>query len=77
MKTLIGAIALGILAVISYLAVVAFSGLAIATANSWVLGGNFSDAWHMTWSHQLIVVLWFVIFFVAFRFGSRRPAKRQ
>lgn len=77
MKTLIGAIAIILFAALAYVSSVAFSGLAIATANSWILGGNFSDAWHLVWSRQIIVFAWFIIFFVAFRLVIRYQPKRK
>ena len=62
MKFFVGLFILAVAVFMIFMATVAFSGLAIATANSWILGGNFSDAWNSVWERKFIVFGWSMLF---------------
>jgi hypothetical protein len=63
MKTVFGFIMLLLLAVAFFFITVSISGLAISTANSWILGGNFSDAWSLVWERKFVVFGWTILFY--------------
>lgn len=74
MKFIIGFLSIVAAAIVVFFATVAFSGLAIAAANSWILGGNFSDAWSSVWSRKFVVFGWSILFLgpISFRSASSR-----
>jgi hypothetical protein len=37
--------------------------LAISASNSWILGGNFSDAWSLVWDRKFVVFGWTILFY--------------
>jgi len=63
MKTVFGFIMLLLLAAAFFFITVSISGLAISTANSWILGGNFSDAWSLVWERKFVVFAWTILFY--------------
>lgn len=63
MKTVFGFVMLLLLAVAFFFITVSISGLAISTANSWILGGNFSDAWSLVWERKFVVFGWTILFY--------------
>jgi hypothetical protein len=52
-----------LLAAAFFFITVSISGLAISTANSWILGGNFSDAWSLVWERKFVVFAWTILFY--------------
>ena len=62
MKIIAPLTAIAILVFFFFISIV-ISGLAISTANSWVLGGNFSDAWSIVWQKKFVVFGWSMLFF--------------
>jgi hypothetical protein len=63
MKTVFGFVMLLLLAAAFFFITVSISGLAISTANSWILGGNFSDAWSLVWERKFVVFAWTILFY--------------
>ena len=63
MKTVFGFIVLMLLLVAFFFVTVSISGLAISSANSWILGGNFSDAWSLVWDRKFVVFAWTILFY--------------
>lgn len=39
-----------------------FIALAVGTANSWILQGNFTDGWNAVWGRWLIALGWGILF---------------
>jgi len=70
MKIIIGFITFLLLMVVFFFMTVAISGLAIGSANSWILNGNFSDAWSMVWEKKFVVFGWAMLFFSAIAITS-------
>lgn len=63
MKIILGLIVFLFLAAVFFFVTVAVSGLAISSANSWILDGNFSDAWSSVWQKKFVVFGWAMLFF--------------
>lgn len=63
MKTALGILMSVVIVVISFFLIVLISSLAIASANSWIIGGNFSDAWNLCMEKKFIVFGWAALFF--------------
>lgn len=46
-------------------------GLAVGSANAWILQGTFSDGWHAVWDRWVQSLGWSLIFLAVWR-GARR-----
>lgn len=62
MKILLGFISAAVLLLIFFFITVSIGSLAIASSNSWIIGGNFSDAWSLCWDRKFIVFCWSLLF---------------
>ena len=60
--------------VVSFFICVSIAGLMIGSANAWILGGSFSDAWHLAWENKFVAFAWFILFVIinSIPFGVRK-----
>lgn len=72
MKTILALLMLIAVVVVSFFLIVVIGSLAIASANSWIIGGNFSDAWDLCMENKFIVFAWAALFFSVVAIGTRQ-----
>jgi len=72
MKTFFALALAAFVIIASFFAVVLLSSLAISSANSWIIGGNFSDAWTLCMNRKFVVFGWAALFFSIIAIVSRQ-----
>lgn len=65
---------MAVVVAICFFLCVGIAGLMIGSANAWILGGNFSDAWSMAWENKFVTFGWFLLFIIinSIPFGARK-----
>lgn len=63
MLKFIGGTLVAVLAVVGFfLLFLLWTGVAIGSANAWILQGTFSDGWSAVWDRWLIAIGWTTLF---------------
>lgn len=51
-------------------------GLAIGSANAWIIEGTFNDGWHAVWDRWLIATGWGILFLGGLGLGSGAGSRK-
>lgn len=76
-KTMIGLFAIALALIAFYVFGVVIGALSISAANSWILGGNFSDAWQASIDRHYVTFGWYFLFSILFRFVLSNKIRKK